>query len=146
MYRYFIILLLFSTFIFPQKSSAQFVFNDTIMVFNLLKIRKLNNGDARYLIDYATASGLTGKMVLSLCYCYCDSLWDAWPDEVVGGGMTGGEATLTYIASSSSGSGQPNLSGDLRRRGRLNIWKMPGPAGIPRSTPFELPVVFMVDP
>ncbi|MCB0843009.1 MAG: hypothetical protein KDE26_07080 [Bacteroidetes bacterium] len=126
--------------------SAQAVFNDTIY-FQILKTRPTNIG-AKYLMTFGTEAGstnsFTGKMVLSLCACYCDSIWDAWPKTPSDSLMTGGKATLSH--SSSGGGGSPGIfgtDGPGRFRGRLNIWQMPGSFSLTEA--FTLPVTFTVD-
>ena len=123
------------------------VFNDTIY-FSLLQISPMGNGHARMMFGFETtpqsARQMTGTIVLSLCACYCDSIWDAWPKGVTDP-VPGGAATITYM-SSSGGSSPGGLSpGNTGKplRGRLNIWK--APAGIQRNDPFTLPVMFVVD-
>lgn len=127
-----------------QKAEAQSVFNDTIY-FQIFKTRSTTIG-AKYLMDFQTAPSVsesfTGKMVLSLCYCYCDSIWDAWPPSPSDSVMTGGKATLSYASSSGSGgAGIFGNDGPYRLRGRLNIWQMPG--SFPLTEAFTLPVVFI---
>ena len=138
-------LLMFSAGLWSGSSHAQAVFNDTIL-FRILKVRPAPNG-SRYLMDFQGAessnSDFTGKMVLSMCNCYCDSLWDAWPapsDSV----MAGGTATLTSMSTSNSGnSGGFGNQIPNRQRGVLNIWQMPGSFSLTEA--FSLPVVFKLD-
>lgn len=134
---------------FTSSLQAQSVFNDT-MLFQINRIKTTNNG-FRYLMTFQTVepSGVqikTGTIVLSMCNCYCDSLWDAWPSEVVGGPMTGGTATLDYIGGSGGGSIGGGIGSGLpqRQRGRINIWQMPG--SFLRTEPFTLPVMLRFDP
>lgn len=149
--QYIVTILLFGIGLWSGQTQAQAIFNDTIL-FQILKIRPANGSDSRYLMDFQTAPGstnnFTGKMVLSMCSCYCDSIWDAWPtpsDSL----MAGGTATITYM--SSSGGPPLGTGGDIgfgtnipeRQRGILNIWQMPG--SFLRPDPFSLPVVFKLD-
>ncbi|MEM6347309.1 MAG: hypothetical protein AAF927_25690 [Bacteroidota bacterium] len=142
--------LLLTGFGLSGSLQAQSVFNDTIL-FQINRIKTANNS-FRYLMTFqtvepTTAQIKTGTMVLSLCYCYCDSLWDAWPNEVVGGPMMGGTATVDYIGNSSGGA---NIGAGIgtglpqRQRGRINIWQMPG--SFVRTDPFTLPVMLRFDP
>lgn len=123
------------------------VFNDTIL-FQLIQLRPLGNGDARMMFDFQTAQGsqnsMTGKIVLSMFRGYCDSLWDEWPADV-NDPIPGGTATLEWVSSSSQQNSGPLQPGNTGKpmRGRLNIWK--APAGIQRNDPFTLPVMFIVD-
>lgn len=100
------------------------------------------------MFDFQTAQGsqnsMTGKIVLSMCRCYCDSLWDEWPADV-NDPIPGGTATLEWVSSSSQQNSGPLQPGNTGKpmRGRLNIWK--APAGIQRNDPFTLPVMFIVD-
>ena len=138
---------LFFTAFLNEKTSAQAVFNDTIY-FNILKTRPTTNG-AKYLIAYGTEAGSTnnfsGKMVLSMCQCYCDSIWDAWPKTPSDSIMTGGAATLSHFSSSGGNNSPGPLStdGPGRFRGRLNIWQMPGSFSL--SDAFMLPVTFTIE-
>ena len=133
-----------------RTAHAQSVFNDTIL-FKILKTRTYDGG-FRYLMEFQSVeqSGggqgldLSGKGVLSLCACYCDSIWDAWPapsDSV----MTGGAATLTLMSTGDSGGGGGifNIPSPNRQYGRLNIWQMPG--SFIRTKPFTLPFTFKLD-
>lgn len=152
-FRYIFFSLLALFFTAPQTASAQGlglqVFNDTIL-FTLNQMQIRPNGDRRFLMSFQSVSGSTssfsGTMVMNLCYCYCDSLWDAWPAEI-NSPVPGGQATISYL-STSGGSGGP--SGPIGTgnpgkplRGRINIWK--APAGIDRSSPFTLPVIVKFD-
>ena len=130
-----------------NSANAQAVFNDTIY-FSILKTRFID-GDFKYLIDYQVPatekqSGFTGKMVLSMCGCYCDSIWDAWPapsDSL----MAGGIGTIDYLASSVQNNNPgPFSPGPINRhKGRLNIWQMPGSFSLTEA--FTLPVAFTID-
>lgn len=144
---YIISFLVFSSGLWSGHTQAQAVFNDTIL-FQITKIRLAPNGNSsKYLMEFQTAQGstnnLTGKMVLSMCNCYCDSIWDAWPapsDSI----MTGGTATLTHMSTSSgNASGSFGLPTSNRQRGMLNIWQMPG--SFIRTDPFSLPAMFILD-
>lgn len=144
MFNKIIFSLLFIGFGFITSLKAQSIFNDTIL-FKITDIRTVGN-DFRYLIEFETADPnavkiKTGTIVMKMCNCYCDSIWDAWPVEV--GGLTGGAATVDYISSSSGGGG---LGSGLpqRQRGRLNIWQMPGSFSLTEA--FQLPVILRFDP
>ena len=73
-----------------QVKIATNVWNDTIL--NLK-------------VDFFSREGsqlsLEGSGTLSLCYCYCDSIWDAWPEEIGGDGIPG-TATIGYSSSGNS--------------------------------------------
>ncbi|MEL7532201.1 MAG: hypothetical protein AAFN10_12865, partial [Bacteroidota bacterium] len=136
---------------FSSSLQAQSVFNDTIL-FQINRIKTAGN-DFRYLMTFQAVepSGVTAKsgtIILSMCNCYCDSLWDAWPSEVNGGPMVGGTATLDYIGGNGGGGG--NIGAGIgsglpqRQRGRINIWQMPG--SFLRPDTFTLPVTIRFNP
>lgn len=83
-----------------------------------------------------TSEGLlTGPAVLSMCNCYCDSIWDAWPttpSEAIPGTGT------MYFISDGDG-GVP--SGP--QTGVLGIDMVEG--GIERETEFQVSVKFKLD-
>lgn len=127
--------------------NAQSVFNDTIL-FKITRIKPTGQ-NFRYLMEFTSyddngIADKTGQIVLNMCGCYCDSLWDAWPTEA-NGTMTGGGATIDYISSNSS-AGSLGIGAGVPRpqRGRLNIWQMPG--SFLRTEPFSLPVMLRFDP
>lgn len=139
-------------FFCPQSATAQGngakLFNDTIL-FSIIQMQIKPDGDRKLLMTFQSVSGssqsFSGTIVMNLCACYCDSIWDAWPSGV-NDPIPGGEATITYMSKGNSG----GLSGPLgtgnpgkSQRGRLNIWK--APAGINRTSAFTLPVVFKFD-
>lgn len=87
-------------------------------------------------LEAQTTEGiLSGPGVLSLCYCYCDSIWDAWPSEV-GGGIPG---TGTMYFLSSGDGGVP----DGPQTGVLGIDMVEG--GIERETEFRLSMKFRLE-
>ena len=137
----------FFSFFQPEKAAGQSVFNDTIY-FQIIKTRPTTNG-AKYLMNFQTVNpfgeNYTGKMVLSLCACYCDSIWDAWPKTPSDSIMTGGAATLSSFSSSSGGTGSGlwGSGGPGQFGGRLNIWQMPGSFSLTEA--FTLPVVVIRD-
>jgi hypothetical protein len=140
-------LLLFLSFFATEKAHAQAVFNDTIL-FQIIKTRPTPNG-AKYLMNYQTVNpngeNFTGKIILSMCQCYCDSIWDAWPKTPSDSIMAGGTATMSYFASS-SGNNSPGpwaTGGPNMGNGRLNIWQMPGSFSLTEA--FTLPVTFTID-
>lgn len=121
------------------------IFNDTIY-FQIRQIKQVGN-DFKYLMDFQGADNtpsqnLSGVIVLSMCGCYCDSIWDAWPSEIAGG-TPPGTATLSYSSGSGNSPGAFGAGGPGRQRGRLNIWQMPG--SFLRDDPFTLPVVLKLD-
>lgn len=138
--------LVFCGMLAGQKTNAQAVFNDTIL-FKIVKTRATANG-AKYLLEYQTEissnQSFSGKMVLSMCSCYCDSIWDAWPKTPSDSVMQGGAATLSHY-SSKSGSNTGLFSTDSPNKwgGRLNIWQMPGSFSLTEA--FTLPVTFTRD-
>lgn len=150
--KYLLLFLFIFCFAFPQSLSAQGqglkVFNDTIL-FSIVQMQIKPNGDRRFLLDFQSVSGATqsfsGTIVMNLCACYCDSIWDAWPTEI-NNPVPGGQATISYMSKGKAGgpsgplgTGNPGNP----QRGRLNIWK--APAGINRTSAFTLPVVFKFD-
>ncbi len=150
--RYIILSLFLLCFAFPQTASAQGkgfqIFNDTIF-FSIVQMQIKPDGDRKLLMTFQSVSGssqsFSGNIVMNLCACYCDSIWDAWPSGV-NDPIPGGKATITYMSKGNTG----GLSGPLgtgnpgkSQRGRLNIWK--APAGIDRTSAFTLPVVFKFD-
>lgn len=150
--RYILFSLFILCFALPQNASAQGngakVFNDTIL-FSLNQMQIKPNGDRRFLLGFQSVSGssqsFSGTIVMNMCNCYCDSLWDAWPSEITNP-VPGGQATISYMSSGgSSGPSGPLGAGNPGKpqRGRLNIWK--APAGIDRTSAFTLPVVFKFD-
>ena len=120
------------------NARGQAVFNDTIL-FQITGIEQINNG-FKYFLEFETqGTGLgnpeafRGIGVLSMCSCYCDSIWDAWPapkDSL----LTGGIGVLTYPSTASSGG-----DGGLRR-GRLGVLQMPG--SFLRQDPFPLQITY----
>ena len=129
------------------NARGQAVFNDTIL-FQITGIEQINNG-FKYFLEFETqGTGLgnpeafRGIGVLSMCGCYCDSLWDAWPppkDSL----LTGGIGVLTYPSTASSG-GDGGLfkssSSGGRQRGRLGVLQMPG--SFLRQDPFPLQITY----
>lgn len=111
------------------------IFNDTMLVFQL-----------RVEGQSAQGNSLIGEVVLNLCNCYCDSLWDAWPDCYPNcfTGNGGLEILTPDSFSSSSGGTVPSLpsGGRLKGRGMLAIKRMEG--GQELDTPFLLPVSYKV--
>jgi len=138
------LLMLFSFFNL-EKASAQNIWQDTIL-FQIVKTRPTANG-AKYLMNFQTVNpsgdNFTGKMILSMCSCYCDSIWDAWPKTPSDSIMTGGTATLTHFARSSGNSGAWGVGAPNIGNGRLNIWQMPGSFSLTEA--FTLPVDFSID-
>lgn len=107
------------------------VFNDTIL-FHKLRVEGTTNEGA----------SIVGTISLSLCSCYCDSLWDAWPDCYPN--CFQGNGTLGYIepSTSFSSSGGGTISG-LKGRGSLGIKQMEG--GKLREEEFLLPVKYNLE-
>lgn len=151
-FRYILFSVFVCCFAMPQNVLAQGngakIFNDTIL-FSLNLMQLKSNGDRRFLMTFQSVSGSTqsfsGTIVMNLCGCYCDSLWDGCITGV-NDPVPGGKATITYMSKGNSGgpsgplgTGNPGKS----QRGRLNIWK--APAGIDRTSAFTLPVVFKFD-
>ncbi|MEM7371343.1 MAG: hypothetical protein AAF587_22195 [Bacteroidota bacterium] len=139
----YIFALLLCASISSEKAHAQAVFNDTIL-FKIVKTRATTIG-AKYLLEYQTEisseQSFSGKMVLSMCSCYCDSIWDAWPTTPSDSLMVGGTATLSHYSSKSgSSSGLFSTDGPNKWSGRLNIWQMPGSFSLTEA--FTLPVTF----
>ena len=69
----------------------------------------------RMLLDYdiMTPEGqLSGPGTLSMCGCYCDSIWDAWPTEV-GGGIPG--SGTMYLISDSGGNPPTGIQNGVLR-------------------------------
>ena len=88
-------LCLISICLSATSAFGQAVFNDTIL-FQITGIEQINNG-FKYFLEFETqGTGLgnpeafRGIGVLSMCSCYCDSIWDAWPKDpgVIPGGGT----------------------------------------------------------
>jgi hypothetical protein len=87
----------------------------------------------------AEASFITGIGVTSLCYCYCDSIWDAWPPPSDSFNIPG-TATLYYMTSGNDG---PNASfPGIPQNGVLGIKSVEG--GIDRDTEFNVSLKFIV--
>lgn len=115
------------------------IFNDTIMLIGL-----------RFQSDPMTAQGLriSGQGTLSLCSCYCDSIWDAWPSNVGPNGILG-KGTLSFASTSGSGGAvlfNPatfGQGGNTRHRGTLGMQEVAG--GIIRQTEFVLPITFRMN-
>ena len=125
------------------------VFNDTIL-FKIGRIDNIPNGQ-RYFLEFQTQgtgpgnpSIFSGIGVLSMCNCYCDSLWDAWPpprddsDSL----LTGGIGVISYPSTQSSGGGSGiyDSSSGGRQRARLNVIQMPG--SFRRQEPFPLQMTY----
>lgn len=113
------------------------IFNDTILN---LKIQFFSQEGSSLIFE--------GVGTLSMCNCYCDSIWDAWPVEVGGGGIPG---TAT-IGLSSSGSGNnigssgldgvlPTGSRNGRRRGSFAIDYVEGGI-LSEGDEFVVPITF----
>ena len=137
-----IVTTLFS-FTSAEKIEAQTVQSSPVN-FTIKKLKaNQNTNKLKMLIDMeltdAEASFITGIGATSLCYCYCDSIWDAWPAEVGGPGIPG-TGTLYYT---SSGEGGPNLPiPGIIQNGVLGIQSVEG--GITRNTEFNVSLKFMV--
>lgn len=109
--------------------------NDT-MLFMVLDLQVQDGADVP-----PSLAGFSARGGLSMCSCYCDSIWDAWPSEL---GGYNGSGTLTIQTSSSSSSGggdlNPFAGGRQRQRGALAIKEITD--GITRETPFVVPIVY----
>ncbi|MEM6801064.1 MAG: hypothetical protein AAF696_06645 [Bacteroidota bacterium] len=125
------------------------VFNDTIL-FQISRIDNIPNGQ-RYFMEFQTQgtgpgnpSIFSGIGVMSMCNCYCDSLWDAWPPprEDTDSLLRGGIGVLSYPSTQSSGGGSGifDSSNGGRQRARLNVIRMPG--SFRRQEPFPLQMTY----
>ena len=122
------------------------VFENNSMVsvpvsFTIKKIKNLEEKNRMKMlfdlrVDESDIYSFTGKGALSMCNCYCDSIWDAWPktpSDFLGTG------TLHFY---SSGEGsQPDFQGV--QTGVLGIREVEG--GIERTTDFNVSINFLVD-
>lgn len=106
--------------------------------FLIKKIINNNNTNTlkmRLNMQVETSDGLLDAIaVLSMCNCYCDSIWDAWPTEI---GAPGIEGTGTLHYSNNGGQGAPGLP----QNGVLGIRMVDG--GIDRETDFNVWVKFL---
>jgi len=112
--------------------------------FVIKKIKYLNSENKMKLfidmeVTESEASAFTGIGVLSLCACYCDSIWDAWPSEVGGVLNIPGTGTLTYFSETG---GNPDVPG-LPRTAVLGIRSVEG--GIERDSDFNVWLKYMLD-
>lgn len=136
------------TIIFFSSISAEMIQGQSVQSSPVnFKIKKLkanqNTNKLKMLIDMeltdTEASFITGIGATSMCACYCDSLWDAWPapsDSL----FIPGTATLYYMT---SGEGGPNLPiPGIIQNGVLGIQSVEG--GINRNTEFNVSLKFMV--
>jgi len=108
------------------------VFNDTIMVMRF-QFQSADQSSSNLAIE--------GVGTLSMCGCYCDSIWDAWPSEV-GNGIEG-TATLGFASSSGGGPGGDILQAGRRRlQATLGIQQVEG--GIIREEEFVVPATIQL--
>ncbi len=118
--------------------------NSSVSVPITFTIKKIKNqedkGTMKMLFDLRVDEddfySFTGKGALSMCNCYCDSLWDAWPSGI---DNIPGTGTLHFF--SSGGGSQPELEGI--QTGVLGIREVEG--GIDRNTDFNVSINFLVD-
>lgn len=124
---YILSFLLTSNIFLGDHLKSQAVFNDTI----LFSIRNykfkpiFNDTILNVMMDFQSKVGnesnrdFTGIGVLSMCNCYCDSIWDAWPRELGNEGFLG--TTGTAVMRSTIGSS--GLDGVISpiQRGRITV-------------------------
>ena len=94
-----------------------------------------NQNKMRMLLNFEVTEGsnqFTGIGVLSMCGCYCDSIWDAWPVEVLGNGIPG-TGTLHFV---NGGGSQSPLPPGTPQNAVLGIRMVEG--GITRNTDFDV--------
>lgn len=141
-------LCLISICLSTASAFGQAVFNDTIF-FKITGIEQLTNG-FKYFLEFETQGTGQGNQdsfkgigLLSMCSCYCDSIWDAWPTSPPSDSLFGGIGVLTYPSTASSG-GDTGLfkssSSGGRQRGRLGVLQMPG--SFLRQDPFPLQITY----
>ena len=77
------------------------------------------------------SGALTAIGVLSFCSCYCDSIWDAWPAEVMD--PIPGTGTLHFVSNTGGGNQNPaapqtgvlgisGVQGGIERKSDFNLW------------------------
>lgn len=105
---------------FVIKKIHNQLFNDTILVRMLLEYEYGSEGES-----------LTGRAVLNMCSCYCDSIWDAWPSS--GNVDIPGTGTMHFISDGNPQTPQPlgpqngvigilGVEGGIERETEFNLW------------------------
>ncbi|MEL6252537.1 MAG: hypothetical protein AAFR87_11050 [Bacteroidota bacterium] len=142
-------LCLISICLSATNTFGQAVFNDTIL-FKINGIEQVGNA-FKYFLEFETQGtgpgnpdAFRGIGVLSMCSCYCDSIWDAWPaSPPPDDSLFTGVGVITYPSTTSSG-GNGGLfkssSSGGRQRGRLGVLQMPG--SFLRQDPFPLQITY----